>query len=91
MADKMSSWRLLKTPPANGSWNMAVDEALLESVGRDGALPILRLFAWEPPCLSLGYAQSVQVIDEGRLQSNGWDLVRRSTGGGAILHTDELT
>lgn len=70
---------------------MAVDETLLEAVGRDGTPPTLRLFAWEPPCLSLGYAQSVQVVDEGRLRSNGWDLVRRSTGGGAILHTDELT
>jgi lipoate-protein ligase A len=91
MHDKTSSWRLLKTPPANGSWNMAVDEALLESVGRDVAPPTLRLFAWEPPCLSLGYAQSIHVVDEGRLRPNGWDLVRRSTGGGAILHTDELT
>jgi lipoate-protein ligase A len=91
MLDKTSSWRLLKTPPTNGSWNMAVDEALLEAVGQDNSPPTLRLFAWEPPCLSIGYAQSIHVVDEGRLRSNGWDLVRRSTGGGAILHTDELT
>ncbi|MGD8456230.1 MAG: biotin/lipoate A/B protein ligase family protein [Anaerolineales bacterium] len=91
MNDRESSWRLLKTPPANGAWNMAVDEAILESVGRCESPPTLRLFAWTPPCLSLGYAQSIRVVDEDRLRTNGWDLVRRSTGGGAILHTDELT
>jgi lipoate-protein ligase A len=91
MGDNASSWRLLKTSPSNGVWNMAVDEAILEAVGRDEAPPTLRLFAWEPPCLSLGYAQSIRVVDEDRLRMNGWDLVRRPTGGGAILHTDELT
>lgn len=70
---------------------MAVDEAILEACGRHEVPSTLRLFAWDPPCLSLGYAQSIQVVDEDRLQMKGWDLVRRSTGGGAILHTDELT
>ena len=89
--DQKSSWRLLTTPPSNGPWNMAVDEAILEAVGRGESPPTLRLFAWEPPCLSIGYAQSIQVVDEEGVQINGWDIVRRSTGGGAILHTDELT
>jgi len=70
---------------------MAVDEAILEACGRHEVPSTLRLFAWDPPCLSLGYAQSIRVVDEGRLRMKGWDLVRRSTGGGAILHTDELT
>jgi len=70
---------------------MAVDEALLETVGRGESLPALRLYAWEPPCLSLGYAQPVSDVDLPRLQAHGWDLVRRPTGGRAILHTDELT
>lgn len=91
MSDKKSAWRLLKDPPSDGPRNMAVDEAILEAVGRHEAPPTLRLFAWEPPCLSLGYAQSTRVVDEDHLRMNGWDLVRRSTGGGAILHTDELT
>lgn len=86
-----STWRLLYTPPAPGPWNMAVDEAILESVGQELALPTLRLFAWQPPCLSLGYAQPVSDVDLNALQSHGWDLVRRPTGGRAILHTDELT
>ncbi len=84
-------WRVLLTPPASGPWNMALDEAILEGVGQDQALPALRLFAWQPACLSLGYAQSVKDVDRHQLEIHGWDLVRRPTGGRAILHTDELT
>ena len=84
-------WRLLITPPARGAWNMAVDEAILETVGRGGSLPTLRLYAWEPACLSLGYAQPLTDVDIPRLQARGWDLVRRPTGGRAVLHTDEIT
>lgn len=86
-----AKWRLLITPPAPGAWNMAVDEAILEQVGRGQSLPTLRLYAWHPPCLSLGYAQPVRDVDRLRLRDLGWDLVRRPTGGRAILHTDELT
>jgi len=87
----MDTWRLLLTPPSRGAWNMAVDEALLESVGRGDSLPALRLYAWQPPCLSLGYAQPFSDVDIPRLKERGWELVRRPTGGHAILHTDELT
>lgn len=85
------TWRLIRTAPAHGAWNMAVDEALLESVGQGKSLPTLRLFAWQPACLSLGFAQSIKDVDMERLHSNGWELVRRATGGRAILHVDELT
>lgn len=70
---------------------MAMDEVILESCGRGETLPTLRLYAWDPPCLSLGYAQSLREVDMPRLRERGWDLVRRPTGGKAILHTDELT
>lgn len=86
-----NNWRLLITPAARGAWNMAVDEAILEAAGRGDVPPTLRLYAWEPPCLSLGYAQPFSDVDLGRLQVRGWDVVRRPTGGRAILHTDELT
>ncbi len=86
-----SRWRLVKTPPASGAWNMAVDEAILEAVGRGASPPTLRLYAWDPPCLSLGYAQSIADVDRSRLAAHGWHLVRRPTGGRAILHADELT
>lgn len=84
-------WRLMITPPARGAWNMAVDEAILENAGRGESLPTLRLYAWDPACLSLGHAQPFADVDSARLKERGWDVVRRATGGRAILHTDELT
>ncbi len=91
MVLRRATWRLVKTPPAPGAWNMAVDEAILEQVETGQSLPTLRLYAWQPPCLSLGYAQPAADVDREALAARGWDLVRRPTGGRAILHTDELT
>ena len=87
----MTLWRLLITPPTRGAWNMAADEAILEHIGRGESLPTLRLYAWTPACLSLGHAQPFADVDTARLQERGWEVVRRLTGGRAILHTDELT
>lgn len=90
----MNTWRLLITSPeggARGAWNMAVDEAILEHIGRSASLPTLRLYAWDPACLSLGQAQPFADVDRLRLEARGWEAVRRLTGGRAILHTDELT
>ena len=87
----MTTWRLITTPPARGAWNMAVDESILEHATRGDVLPTLRLFAWEPACLSLGHAQPFADVDTARLKSYGWEVVRRMTGGRAILHTEELT
>jgi len=86
-----TSWRLILTPPATGAWNMAADAAILEAAGQKLVAPTLRLFAWEPACLSLGYAQASSDVDLPALADRGWQLVRRPTGGRAILHTDELT
>ena len=91
MIFEKTSWRLILDSPAQGAWNMAVDESLLEHVGRGESLPTLRLYAWEPACLSLGYAQPFADVDTTRLSGHGWEGVRRPTGGRAILHTDELT
>ncbi len=84
-------WRLLLSPLADGPTNMALDEAILLSVATGDVPPTLRFFRWSPPCLSLGYAQPVGEVDPERLRRFGFDLVRRPTGGRAILHTDELT
>ncbi len=70
---------------------MAADESILEHIGGGDSRPTLRLYAWEPACLSLGHAQPYSDVDEQRLTERGWELVRRPTGGRAILHTDELT
>jgi lipoate-protein ligase A len=86
-----STWRLIVSPPGHGAWNMALDEAILESTAAGNSLPTLRLYAWQPACLSLGYAQPLSDVDIDALERLGWELVRRPTGGRAILHIDELT
>ena len=86
-----ATWRLIQSVPADGATNMAVDEAILRAVAAGHVPPTLRLYAWEPACLSLGRAQSVADVDVQALQAAGFGLVRRPTGGKAILHIDELT
>lgn len=86
-----TTWRLLITPAQGGAMNMAIDQAIMEAVAEGRMPPTLRFYAWEPACLSLGYTQSIRDVDRARLQARGWELVRRMTGGRAILHTDELT
>lgn len=87
----MTTWRLLVTPPVRGAWNMALDESILEHIGRGESNSTLRLYAWAPACLSLGRAQPFTDVETESLKGNGWEVVRRITGGRAILHTDELT
>ena len=70
---------------------MALDESILEHIGRGESKPTLRLYAWEPACLSLGYAQPFADVNRAHIKEHGWEVVRRVTGGRAILHTDEIT
>ena len=91
MTFSTEKWRLIQTAPASGAWNMAVDEAILEAVIADSSPATLRLYSWNPACLSLGYAQPVSDVDRVALKERNIDLVRRPTGGRAILHCDELT
>jgi lipoate-protein ligase A len=83
----MERWRLIETPPSDGSFNMALDESLLSCVEQ----PVLRFYRWQPPCLSLGYFQTTEGVDFGEYKRKGYTIVRRPTGGGAICHKDELT
>jgi lipoate-protein ligase A len=82
---------MIERGPQTGAWNMALDEAIMDAVAEGKAPPTLRFYAWEPPCLSLGKRQPLDGIDLARCRADGIDVVRRSTGGFAILHTDELT
>ena len=86
-----TTWRLILSKPMPGARNMAVDSAILAGVEGGTSLPTLRLYRWDPPCLSLGYSQAYSDVDQDQLTANNWDVVRRPTGGRAILHTDELT
>ena len=70
---------------------MALDEAILTALAEGKSQPTLRFFAWEPPCLSIGYNQAAVEVDITKCRQAGVDFVRRPTGGRAILHTDELT
>jgi lipoate-protein ligase A len=86
-----SIWRLLNTGHLDGAMNMAIDEAISRAVQSGLVLPTLRFFGWQPACLSLGQAQPGADVDRDTCRSLGVDVVRRPTGGRAILHTDELT
>lgn len=84
-------WRLLVDEGSRGSWNMAVDQALAEAVDSGASPPVLRLYRWDPPCLSLGFAQPFTAADADFCAREGVDVVRRPTGGRAVLHHLELT
>lgn len=81
--------RLIFTPPAAGAWNMALDELLLLNAAAEP--PVLRIFAWQPPAVSLGYGQSVDDIDRAACAAHGIEVTRRLTGGRAVLHHLEWT
>jgi len=84
--------RLLSHGPMKERFNMAIDEAIQNAVRRGQVYPTLRFYQWEPACLSLGYFQDVKKeVEVGVLEELGIDLVRRPTGGKAVLHDDELT
>lgn len=79
--------------PSDGATAMAVDEALVDACAANPAawVPVLRLYQFAPPCLSLGRFQSVTDADLDRCRARGIDVVRRPTGGRAVLHERCLT
>jgi lipoyl(octanoyl) transferase len=87
-----ASWRFIDTGDLDGPTNMAVDEALLASFDPERSKPVLRLYGWNPPALSLGRFQDPdEVLDLGKCRKAGLPVVRRATGGGVIYHADEIT
>ncbi|MEO0564684.1 MAG: lipoate--protein ligase family protein, partial [Chloroflexota bacterium] len=66
----MRQWRLIIDKAMDGAANMAADEAISRTVAAGDAPPTLRLYAWEPLCLSLGYGQRVQDVDIERLMAS---------------------
>ena len=76
----------------NGQKNMDIDAELLEqAIAENLQEPIFRLYAWEPACVSLGRNQDESFLDREFLKSHNIDVVRRLTGGRALLHADEIT
>ncbi len=86
-------WRVIALSEHAGALNMALDEAVAESV-RSGGPPTIRFYSWNPSCITIGYHQSLQ--EEVRVEecrARGFDITRRITGGGAVYHdrNGELT
>ena len=87
----LSVIRVLQEPPLPGPVNMARDEALMTRVGTGDSPPTLRLYEWDPPTISLGYFQKYADYEALAPPAGELPVVRRLTGGGAILHDRELT
>lgn len=82
------TWRFLYTGSNPGAFNMDFD---LELVKNFTGTPVLRLYQWEPYCISLGANQDLNSVDLNKIADIGLQVVKRPTGGRAILHAEELT
>ncbi|HUR91075.1 MAG TPA: hypothetical protein VMY38_00220 [Gemmatimonadaceae bacterium] len=87
---RASTWRTLLSPPLNGAENMACDAGLMDRARATGEA-VLRIYSWSEPTLSFGRNQKTEGYDRARLASSGLAVVRRPTGGRAILHHHEIT
>ncbi len=88
---KRERWRLLLHGSADGATNMAIDEAIGTLVASGKSLPTLRFYAWQPYTVSLGRHQAPEEVDLEECARRGYGVVRRMTGGRAVLHAEELT
>jgi lipoate-protein ligase A len=86
------NWRFIDSGPNLAAYNMAVDEELLARAQAGEQTPVLRFYAWSPPAVSLGRFQKIEeAVNADACKRLGFDIVRRVTGGRAVLHRDELT
>ena len=85
----MDSWQLLKTPKLSGVANMELDLKLFHD-HESGLIPsTLRIYSWQPKCITYGYAQKIEkLIDLEKAKGQGWDIVKRPTGGGIVFHNE---
>jgi lipoate-protein ligase A len=86
----MEIWRWIESEAADGATNMATDQALFENTETVNQ-PAMRVYRWSPYCISLGYHQSEDDIDFDLCRERHIDVVRRPTGGRAVLHAEEVT
>ncbi len=87
----MNAWRFVDTGALPGNLNMAIDQALLALHANGKSPPTLRLYQWQPPAVSLGYCQKQHNLDMAACQRLGIEVVRRPSGGKAVLHLGDLT
>lgn len=88
----MQKWRIIRNSTYDGYMNMAIDEAIMNAYKEKKVDPTIRFYTWKPECISIGYFQKMEEeIDVDNCEKLGIDFVRRTTGGRAVLHDDELT
>jgi lipoate-protein ligase A len=88
----MPNWKYIDSGPNLGAYNMAVDEELLARAEAGETRPVLRFYRWDPPAVSLGRFQRMEsAVNADACKRLGCDIVRRITGGRAVLHNQELT
>lgn len=87
----LESLEFVDTGEQSGAFNMDFDLRRAELVDAREAAPMLRVYNWKPWCISLGRHQKIEEIDLERTAAAGYEVVRRPTGGRAILHAEELT
>ena len=87
----MNEGRFFLDHSHSGFENMAIDETLVESLLNNLSAPTFRLYSWNPRCLSLGFHQPISEVKTENLAEKKIDLVRRPTGGRAVLHANEIT
>ncbi len=86
------NWRIILDNKRSAAENMAVDEALMQGLKTGESIPTIRFYDWNNPTISCGYHQKAEdEIDFQVLKENGWDFVRRPTGGRVVLHKMEVT
>ncbi|MGQ9615813.1 MAG: lipoate--protein ligase family protein [Spirochaetota bacterium] len=89
---KIRPFRFIFTGENDGPTNMAMDEAVFRGlIDKGDSTPMLRVYRWHPPTISIGYFQSMGDIDYHKCIRDGIGIVRRLTGGRAVLHSNELT
>jgi len=85
-------WRIIDYEVHGAAKNMAIDEAIAESVAKNESPPTIRFYGWKPSSVSIGFFQSLHAeIDVKECDKRGIDIVRRRTGGGAVFHDKEIT
>jgi lipoate-protein ligase A len=87
----IDTWRLIDTGSSSAAYNMALDEAIATAVRRDYSPPTLRFYGWDVPSVTIGCFQKISDINIEYYTEKHFPIIRRPTGGRAILHNHELT
>lgn len=86
----MKRWQVIEYAENSGEENMKIDAELFMKCEAGYGQPTLRFYGWKPWCVSIGRNQSFSIVNMNQCKKNGIDVVRRITGGGALLHAEEI-